>query len=112
MVNILNMDASEFFKEPGMNGEVETHGVDEYLWFISYDGDANLGMEDTHECHDVTWDDYCEAAEIITRKGYTILTSNAEHDYVSATFIRTVNHSIPEDERCKYCHGTGRWRDG
>lgn len=104
------MDAAEFFKQPGMLGEVTDHGDGSFMWFISYDGDANSG-DDSRECHDVTWDDYCEAASVINKTGYAVTDSYSEHDYVSATFARAVNNSIPEDERCKYCHGTGRWRD-
>lgn len=80
------MDASEFFKEPGTQGEVEPQQDGEYLWFIDYIGDANSGIEDEYECHDVTWNDYCDAAAIITEHGYEIIDSYAEHDYVSATF--------------------------
>lgn len=80
------MDAAEFFNEPGMQGEVEPEENGLFLWFISYVGDANSGISDEYECHDVTWNDYCEAADIINKKGYIVVDSYAEHDYVSATF--------------------------
>lgn len=97
------MQAAEFFKDHDVDGEVIKQEDGTFLWFISYIGDANSGMSDEYECHDVTWDAYCEAAQIINKHGYKVTESYAEHDYVSATFI-------PDDERCKYCNGTGRWK--
>jgi len=106
------MLASDFFNEPYMDGEVEINDDGTFLWSISYVGDANSGMEDEYDCHDVTWEAYCEAAEIINKHGYEVTDSYSEHDYVSATFKKIDNNPIPHNERCKYCNGTGRWRNG
>jgi len=77
------MKASEFFNEPHMDGEVHTQPDNTYLWFINYIGDANSGIEDL-SCSDVTWNDYCDAANIIHKHGYEVTESYSEHDYVSA----------------------------
>ena len=80
------VSAASFFNDFSIFGDVEICGDGTYIWFIDYVGDANSGCEDEYECHDITWEDYCEAAEVINRHGYEITESNAEHDFVSATF--------------------------
>ncbi len=77
--------AASFFNDDIL-GEVETMQDGTFIWFIDYMGDANSGCADEYECHDITWEDYCEAAKIINNHGYEIIESSAEHDFVSATF--------------------------
>jgi hypothetical protein len=105
------MLASQFFNDD-IDGEVQPEKDERFLWFISYVGDANSGCEDEYDCHDITFNAYCEAAQIITKHGYEVIDSYSEHDYVSATFRKVDTNPIPHDQRCKYCNGTGRWRDG